>query len=79
MTRCDANSKDTLKKMIWVDLEGNLQSARIHKDITIKSRGILLKLVKCIIFPIIGGSISGKYNAMVSPMNPMAMMCIARS
>ena len=54
-------------------------AARIHKDITIKIRGILLKLAKYTIFPIIGGSISGKYNAMVSPMNPMAMMWIARS
>jgi hypothetical protein len=49
-------------------------ATRIIKDTMIKNKGILLKLVKLIIFPTTGGSISDKYNAIVSPMNPMAIL-----
>ena len=54
-------------------------SARILKDRMIKNKGIFFKLVNRITFPIIGGSMSGKYSAMVSPMNPIAILWIARS
>jgi hypothetical protein len=40
----------------------------------IKIKGILLKLVKSIVLPITGGSISGKYNVIVVPINPTAII-----
>jgi hypothetical protein len=43
-------------------------------DAMIKNKGILLKFVKSIILPTIGGSIRGKYNAIVMPMNPIAII-----
>ena len=48
--------------------------ARMTNDVMIKNKGILLKLVKSIILPTIGGSIRGKYNAIVIPMNPIAIV-----
>ena len=47
-----------------------------QSEIMTKESGILLKCEKRTVLPIIGGNIMGKYNAIVMPMNPMAVICI---
>ena len=47
-----------------------------QSEIITKESGILLKCEKRTVLPIIGGNIMGKYNAIVTPMKPMAVICI---
>lgn len=47
-----------------------------QSEIMTKESGILLKCEKRTVLPIIGGNIMGKYNAIVMPMKPMAVICI---
>ena len=47
-----------------------------QSEIMTKESGILLKCEKRTVLPIIGGNIMGKYNAIVIPMKPMAVICI---
>lgn len=47
-----------------------------QSEIITKKSGILLKCEKRTVLPIIGGNIIGKYNAIVMPMKPMAVICI---
>ena len=54
-------------------------NARRPNDRTISTNGILLRLVNRTVFPMIGGSIMGRYNEIVIPINPIAIVCIARS
>lgn len=53
--------------------------ARMANDKRISNSGILLRLVNWTVFPVIGGSIRGRYNEIVMPINPIAIVCIARS
>jgi hypothetical protein len=54
-------------------------NARKPNDKTISNNGILLRLVNWTVFPMIGGSIRGRYSDIVIPMNPIAIVCIAMS
>ena len=54
-------------------------NARKPNDKTISNIGILLRLVNWTVFPMIGGSIRGRYNEIVIPINPIAIVCIAMS
>ena len=47
-----------------------------QSEIMTKESGILLNYEKRTVLPIIGGNIIGKYNAIVMPMKPIAVMCI---
>ena len=47
-----------------------------QSEIMTKESGILLKREKRTVLPIIGGNIIGKYNAIVMPMKPIAVICI---
>jgi len=47
-----------------------------QSEIIIKKSGILLNCEKRTVLPIIGGNIIGKYNAIVMPMKPIAVICI---
>ena len=47
-----------------------------HSEIITKKSGILLNFEKRTVLPIIGGNIIGKYNAIVMPMKPIAVICI---
>jgi hypothetical protein len=54
-------------------------TARRPSDEKMSNRGILLRLVNWIVFPVIGGSIRGKYSEMVVPINRITIVCTARS
>ena len=47
-----------------------------QSEIMTNESGILLKREKRTVLPIMGGNIIGKYNAIVMPMKPMAVICI---
>jgi len=54
-------------------------NARRPNDRTISTNGVLLRLVNRTVFPMIGGSIMGRYNEIVIPINPIAIVCMIES
>lgn len=59
--------------MVWIKISPTTLTL---KDMTISHTGSLLKCVNLIVRPKIGDNSNGRYNAIVRPMKPMAIMCI---